>query len=99
MKGFTGGARINLFNATWPFAKLRIEESGLMLKVVVSGTFDFPKFSISSIRKHGVIPVFSDGLQIKHDIEGYPDLIVFWCLGQRERILKELKRDGYPIIE
>ncbi|TDR20468.1 hypothetical protein [Marinicella litoralis] len=97
MKEFTGGARINFFNATWPFAKLRLEENGLTLNVVMKGTFNFPRARISAIRKRGIIPFFSDGIQIEHDIDEYPDWIVFWCLGKRDKILEELKRDEYPL--
>ena len=37
----TGGAKIGLFNATWPFATLNVDGNKLELSTVIMGHFTF----------------------------------------------------------
>ena len=96
----TGGARIGKsialsLNATWPFAKLTVEEAGLTL-FVLGFTWMLPKSSIRSLRKYR--GSFSTGLRIEHSIPRRPPFVVFWTRRFTE-LKQELELTGYRVSE
>ena len=86
-----GGARIGLFNATWPFAKLVASPEELILWVV-GIKFTFPKGSIVTLSPYSA--VFSQGLRIDHRGIRAPRFIVFWS-PNLPALSKELSALGY----
>jgi hypothetical protein len=70
-----GGARLGMFNASWPFAKLSATPDQLRLSCL-GRNYDFPKTSIRSLSRHSGI--FSTGLRIEHTQSSFPEFIVFW---------------------
>jgi len=71
----TGGARLGMFNATWPFATLSATPDRLCLSCF-GRKYDFPKSSIRSLSKYSGI--FSTGLRIQHTESSFPEFVVFW---------------------
>ncbi len=72
----TGGARLDMFNATWPFATLSADRENLTLQCL-GKTYVFPKNEISELSRHGGI--FSVGLRIAHKNPTAPGFVVFWA--------------------
>ena len=94
----TGGARIGKsiafsLNASWPFAKLTVEEAGLTL-FVLGFTWMLPKSSIRSLSKYR--GAFSTGLRIEHSIPQRPPFVIFWTRKFTE-LKQELERTGYRV--
>jgi hypothetical protein len=88
-----GGARLGLFNATWPFAKLVVEPEELKLSVL-GIKFVFPKASITKIGKY--TRFVSTGLRIEHSKKRVPSFIVFWT-PNFSALSKELAALGYRV--
>jgi len=79
-KSWLGGARIDSFNATWPFARLTATRDVLRLRVIRAGVFEFRPDQVNRLSEFGFIPLFGRGVQIHHQIPNYPSRIVFWYL-------------------
>ena len=101
----TGGVRYGRsfwfgWNFTAPFAHLSATKAALVLSVSAFGlwrrTFTFERAAIRNLRwKRGI---FSLGLQIEHNISGYPPFILFW-IGNRIKLVAALKEFGYDISD
>jgi hypothetical protein len=94
----TGGARIGKsvfrsLNATWPFAKLTVDNTELRISCL-GKKWVFPRDSIRLLKKHGGF--FSTGLRIEHSIEGYAPFVVFWTFGF-VALKQELERRDYRL--
>ena len=87
-----GGAFIS-FNASWPFASLRVDDSGLTLKCLAK-QWIFPKTSICRLSRHNGL--FTVGLRIEHSIESYREFLVFWTF-RFGRLQRELEQRGYEV--
>jgi hypothetical protein len=72
----TGGARLDGFNATWPFATLSATQEALQLSCL-GRDYAFPRQSIRGLRRHRGI--FSVGLRIEHSVASLPPFVVFWA--------------------
>ena len=95
----TGGARIGqsialALNATWPFARLAVEEAGLTL-TVLGLRWVLPKSSIQRLTRYR--GAFSTGLRIEHSIPRRPPFVVFWTRKFAE-LRQELERCGYTVL-
>ena len=71
----TGGARLGLFNATWPLARLTADRKTLKLSVLGKALVFQRENVLELIAMKGFI---SHGLQIRHSEDGYPSRIIFW---------------------
>ena len=95
----TGGARLDLFNATFPFATLSGDSSGLHLSCM-GREYAFPRDKIRKLSRHrGILSV---GLRIHHSEPTYPERIIFWasvCFWTAgfDRLRAQLERLGYDI--
>lgn len=72
----TGGARLGMFNASYPFATLSVTPDALCLSCL-GRDYRFPKGSIRGLSKHQ--GVFSTGLRIEHTDPSAPTFVVFWA--------------------
>jgi len=71
----TGGLRADLFNASWPFAKLTVTKEKILLKVF-SKKYKIEKSKIDTLKKHkGIISI---GLEIGHHESQIPARLIFW---------------------
>lgn len=94
----TGGARIGKsialsVNATSPFARLSVNETGLTLSVL-GLPWVIPKPSIRRLAKYR--GAFSTGLRIEHSIRRRPPFVVFWTFRYAD-LARELERCGYTV--
>jgi hypothetical protein len=72
----TGGARLDGFNASWPFATLSASQGAIQLSCL-GREYAFPRQTIQRLRRHrGLISV---GLRIEHKVESLPAFVVFWA--------------------
>jgi len=96
MKTWLGGARIDSFNTTWPFARLTATGELLTLRVVWRGLFEFKPDQVRRLSEFGLIPFFGKGVQIHHHVPNYPSRIVFWHLSLSVSwLIRELRQLGY----
>lgn len=90
-----GGARVGLFNVTWPFATLKVDLNTLELSTVFMGNYTFKSDDIISIKPYGVIPFMGRGIRINHQVKGYDPKIVFWTLGSPEKLIKKIHKTQF----
>jgi hypothetical protein len=93
MLSVTGGARLGLFNATWPFARLTADANALRLSVL-GAPFKFTRESVLELS--AMRGFFSRGLQIKHAESAYPKWIIFWCFNL-DKLMAGLRRLGWMV--
>ena len=88
-----GGLRVDGFNVSWPFARLKATEDKITL-VVFSKTYEIEKENISALRRHrGFLSV---GLKIEHTKGGMPKHLVFWTFAFK-KLKKALGELGYKV--
>jgi hypothetical protein len=90
---FRGGSRVGWVNATWPFAGLTA--SATKLTLATFGKYEFSPQQVVSFEFYGSLPLFSSGIRIVHNRLDYPDSVVFWCMGSRERVLRKIREAGF----
>ncbi|MFZ6655302.1 hypothetical protein [Undibacterium sp. TJN19] len=90
---FTGGAHIGWMNASWPFARLNISSKRLLLNSF--GRYEFSPEQIVSLEPYGVIPVLMSGIRIHHCHPQYPERMIFWCIGNRDKTLMRIAQSGF----
>ena len=90
---FTGGARIGWVNASWPLATLTARAQELKLSTL--GTYTFTDQEVVSFERYGSIPFLASGIRINHNRVDYPEKVVFWCMGNREAVLDEIRGVGF----
>ena len=90
---YRGGARIGWVNASWPFARLTVSADKLALASL--GTYEFSPLQVVSVEPYGSIPLLSSGIRIIHNRADYPEKIIFWCMGNRSRVLAEIGQSGF----
>ena len=90
---FRGGARIGWVNASWPFATLKITDKRLAISTLSS--YEFSPEQVVSVERYGSIPVLSSGIRINHNRADYPEKVVFWCIGNREKVFAQIKKSGF----
>jgi TPR repeat protein len=90
---FRGGARIGWLNASWPFARLRVDTDRLTL--VCLGTYGFSPSDVVAIEPVGSIPILRSGIRIRHNRANYPEAIIFWCLRSRDELLDAIRNSGF----
>lgn len=90
---FRGGARLGIFNATWPFATLALDPKHLRLTVL--GTiYEFPKDEVQALEYYR--GWFSTGVRIIRGTAANPSHIVFWSFRARE-VLSAAETAGFRI--
>jgi len=95
----TGGARLGLFNATYPFATLSADSNALQLSCF-SRDYAFPKDKIRKLSRYRGI--FSVGLRIEHTEQSFPQFVVFWAsiffwTSGFQTLKRQLESLGYDI--
>ena len=88
-----GGLRVDLFNASWPFAKLTVTEEVILLQVF-SKKYEIEKSAIDILKKHK--GVFSTGLKIEHHKSEIPAQPIFWTFNFA-RLKQGLEQMGYKV--
>src|SRR5664279_3230102 len=94
-----GGARLDHFNATYPFATLSGDSDALHL-TCFRRQYHFPRGSIRRLSRYR--GYFSVGLRIEHTQESAPQFVVFWAsllfwTSAFQRLRTELVCLGYDV--
>lgn len=91
----TGGARIGMANATWPFATLKVNRHQLELNASIIGNLVFQPSNINSIEPYTQIPLIGQGIKINHNIDSYKEKVIFWTFKNPESVIKQIKQTGF----
>ncbi|MBK1895134.1 hypothetical protein [Chryseobacterium paridis] len=91
----TGGARIGLANATYPFADLYVDENVLKINASLVGNLVFQPQDIISITPYAGIQLFGKGIKINHRVDNYNSNIIFWTFKSAETVINEIKNTGF----
>jgi hypothetical protein len=91
----TGGARIGMANATWPFASLNVTKERLDLNATVVGNLVFRPEDIISIEPYYMMPIIGQGIKINHRIPKYNDKVIFWTFKNPDEIIRQIKQTGF----
>lgn len=91
----TGGARIGMANASYPFADLYVDKNILKINASIVGNFVFRPEDIISIETYNFIPLIAQGIKINHKIANYNSKIIFWTFNNPETVLTEIKKTGF----
>jgi hypothetical protein len=95
----TGGARLDYFNATYPFATLSGDSEALHLSCL-GREYHFPRSSIRRLSRHRGL--FSVGLRSEHTQDSLPGFMVFWAsvffwTSDFQRLRTQLETLGYDV--
>ena len=91
----TGGARIGIMNATWPFATLKVNKTKLELNATILGNLVFTPQDVISIEPYGFIPVLGQGIKINHRVKSYNSKVIFWTMGNPRDLIKKIEGIGF----
>jgi len=80
----TGGAKIGLAHATWPFAKLTVNKNVLQLNASIIGNLYFRPSDIISIEPSSFLS--GSGIKINHRVEKYSSKVIFLTMGGADLI-------------
>lgn len=89
----TGGARLDFFNATVPFASMVVTPEAISITVLFFH-YCFEKSEIRSLTRHR--GMLSAGLRIEHSNYSAPSQVIFWATSL-ETLVSELERLGYVV--
>lgn len=91
----TGGARIGMANATWPFATLKVSNDKLELNATIVGNLVFQPSNIESIEPYTQIPIIGQGIRINHNVDTYKEKVIFWTFKNPETVINQIKQTGF----
>jgi hypothetical protein len=98
-KVFRGGIAIGHYNATWPFAKLKMGPNEIQISywyLVERRQLLLSKSSVIAIRKVRVM-LFSQGVEFEYKKKDQRvAMLTFWTF-HPEEILSLLQKHGYPL--
>ena len=91
----TGGARIGMANASYPFADLYVDKEILKINASIVGNLMFQPKDIISIEPYTFIPLIGQGIKINHRIENYNPKVIFWTFKDPNSVIGEIKKTGF----
>lgn len=91
----TGGARIGIANASWPFATLKVTKDKLELDASIVGNLVFQPKDIISIEAYTMIPLIGQGIKINHRIANYNSKVIFWTIKDPSIVLNQIRQIGF----
>lgn len=93
---YRGGARLGIWNSTWPFARLTVTTTAIVLKVRTYGTLTFTRDDIIGIEPYRSLPIVGEGVRIHHSRRDYPEKVIFWWgAAPAEYLAKKIQALGY----
>jgi hypothetical protein len=90
---FRGGSRIGWVSASWPLAKLSLSPDRLSISGLEN--LEFTPSQIVSFERYGSIPLLASGIRINHNRSDCPKTIIFWCMGNREKVFSAIAQSGF----
>ena len=91
----TGGARIGMANATFPFATLKVNKDKLELNASIVGNLTFQASDIISIEPYTMIPILGQGIKINHKVTNYKERVIFWTFKDPNSVIRQIKETGF----
>ena len=91
----TGGARIGMANATWPFASLKVTKERLDLNATIVGNLVFRPEDLISIEPYYMMPIIGQGIKINHRVPKYKDKVVFWTFKNPKEVIRQIQQTGF----
>ena len=91
----TGGARIGLANASWPFATLKVNKDKLELNASIVGNLVFQPKDIISIESYSKSSSLSKGLKINHQVTNYKSEVIFWTFNDPLTVINQIRQTGF----
>lgn len=91
----TGGAYVGKSRATWPFAKLTVNDHMLELNTGIIGKFVFRPSEIVTIRPYDGFAGFVNGVEIVHTVQSYKERIVFTSSKGVNEVIRLIKQTGF----
>lgn len=91
----TGGARIGTVNATYPFAKLRVNENKLEINTSVIGKLVFTTKDVISIEPYQRFPIIGKGVKINHRVSNYNQKVIFWTWKNPKDVIQQIALTGF----
>ena len=91
----TGGARIGMANATFPFATLKVNKEHLELNASILGNLSFQPSDVISIEPYTLIPILGQGIKINHKVPTYKERVIFWAFKDPIAIIKQIHDIGF----
>ena len=89
----TGGARIGMANASWPFAKLIVNRDRLQLNAGIIGNLVFKPSDIESIEIDSSF--LGSGIKINHTVKNYNANVVFQPMGSSTKLITRIEQTGF----
>ncbi len=91
----TGGVRIGMANASYPFADLYVDKGILKINASIVGNLVFQPKDIISIEPYTAIPIIGNGIKINHRIENYDSKVIFWTFKNPSFVIDKIERTGF----
>lgn len=91
----TGGVLLGWLSWSWPFGQLTATPQGLTVTAPFRAPYSFTRREVVALEPYGWIPVLARGVRIVHAVDGFPDLIVFWCFGSPQRLIERITGLGF----
>lgn len=91
----TGGARIGMINATWPFAKLTVNKDVLTLSAGIAGKLVFSQSNIISIEPYSGMALLGSGIRINHNVSEYNSNVIFWTFSNPADLINRIGQTGF----
>lgn len=91
----TGGARIGMANATFPFATLSVNHNRLDLNASLLGNLSFSPNDVVSIEPYTFLPLIGQGIKIKHKVSSYHQNVIFWSFKNPNWIVEQINETGF----
>ena len=91
----TGGARIGKSNASFPFAKLKVDKDTFEINASIIGNLIFTAKDIISIKPYQEIPILGRGIKVNHKVSNYNEIVIFWTFKNPDLVISEIKKTGF----
>ncbi|MTH14659.1 hypothetical protein [Flavobacterium sp. LC2016-01] len=91
----TGGARIGMANASYPFADLYVDKDVLKINASIVGNLVFQAKDIIELKAYRSIPIIGNGIKVIHRIEKYNQEVIFWTFKDPKFVLNEIEKTGF----
>lgn len=91
----TGGARIGIANASWPFATLKVSKEKLEVNASIIGNLVFGPSDVVSIKPYTVLPLIGQGIKINHRVDSYNQNVIFWTFKDPSVVINQIMQVGF----
>lgn len=91
----TGGARIGMANATFPFATLKVNKDQLELNATIVGNLTFQSSDVISIEPFTKVPLLGKGIRIHHNVANYKKEVIFWTFKDPNSVVDLIHETGF----